>query len=635
LPSRFRVGYLQAAEDRDVPMKISLHIHDAWRKRLSSLPWLWIISISAATAIMLTPIQVSLDLFFSHPVQSMYVMRDPVAFGLEFYLFLVPTVFLITSVKHSHAMKAVVLLVLFGVIFAGLWTISSRGYIGEPFVFASDVEYITDHSRLPIDSQYRGYPGLSLFLSSFSLFTGLRLFDTIAVVSLIQIVAFVLISYVFFSKALGINSKLAGFCVLLAIQGNWSVGKSLGYIHAGSFAPWILFATLLLLLTRFESSAGSRSLILVVVLAIAISHFGTWTYTFLFLIILSFMGLFGKARKFTIGLLGISAAFQVVWQALSPTLGFSVVNTLVVTSGVTSSVTPSVSATTPSPSTAPTVLEMLSLYGRQALDRLSLVSETTNLAPNRNPVWVTLSIVFWLIVTAYGCYLGVVSLRRRLRSPLVQRIETAGIVSATVLAASLLFTLRFGDALFRPLTYVALFTSPVILRRLFSTKVSSRRYLSGALAIAFVFLSLPTFLAYNKDISLMPYSSQEQSLGNFVASSYPSGRDILRVFGITGTWPYLRYYVLTSSRNLPNDFLAIEGMRTANETNLWLQENYLVDRFENSSGILVFSALWRVPFELYLGISPECRPEWELLKTRLMSHTVIFSDGFQNILWQS
>jgi hypothetical protein len=155
------------------------------------------------------------------------------------------------------------------------------------------------------------------------------------------------------------------------------------------------------------------------------------------------------------------------------------------------------------------------------------------------------------------------------------------------------------------------------------------------MVFAFLFLSLPTFLAYNKDISLLPYSIQEQSVGNFLASSYPSGQGILRVFGITGTWPYLRYYVLTSSRNLPNDFLAIEGMRTANETDLWLQENHLVDRFEKSSGILVFSALWRVPFELYLGISPESRPEWELLKTRLMSHTVVFSDGSQSILWQS
>jgi hypothetical protein len=560
---------------------------------------LWVLLVLLGLILMSTPTEIRLDYFFKYPVQSVYVFKDFFQFAIMWHL-LFGIALLFILARRMKDFGKVAALSIFGLVFAGFWALSTRGYIAEPFAFGSDVKYILETGRLANQLYYGGYPGISLLISCVSQLIGFQIFDTLTFLSLFQIFGFVLITFVLFKGTLG-EPRLASFAVLLAMLGDIGIGDRLGFLHPGALSPFVLFPTLLLLLQIRRSSQLKLNplLLSIILVAITIVHFMTSIFVVLSMLGFYIVGKLSKENLVDSRILIMSAIPPLAWQMYGIGTGFS----------------PFILA-----------IQGFQQFTSEFALKLTLTVNTTSYAPARIPLWVTLVIDFWLFFVAFGLVLGLTSLLHVRKLDTVKKLEVGGILASVITGAIFLLSLRLGDALFRPLVYVAFFTVPITLRFLSNMGIRRKKNVSLALVTLLFFLSFPTFLAYNKDISLMCYSGENLSAGQFLESRNPASSG-LQVYSVTGRYPYIQYYLLGT---IQSNIISYENFRSLNESSLWENLNSIITNFENSGNeqsILMFSPEWRVPFQAYFGQDPTIQPEWKALTSRILGCSIIYDNG--------
>lgn len=582
---------------------------------------LWILLLLLTAAILLFPVRLK---FEYHAVESLYIFGDNLLlFAVVYCLWLASLLLLLFT--RNNEWQRVSLVSIFALVFFGFWVINapSGGY-ADGLVNMGHVRYLEQAGRIAVEHTllaYFQFPGLHLTALSLSQISGLDIFVTRPLLLLFSRILFTVMLYVLFAKSLK-NSHLASLAVLLLLQGSMMFSRT-GF-HPGVTA--ILFFTILLILlltVRGDRAPG----IAVPATVVMLISFAALTVTYIpisvfFIFVLAgiyvLQKLSGKSLvSGSIIILCLTVFFA--WEMYWATRTFT---------GMVGHVQYFIAAFT-------NPLErLLPLFGT-ATARLG---ETV-------PLWVSLTRGFWLaFIFVFGTILGIRNLFRVKRLDVTETMENGGLWGVLIFSVICILAFPSGTQGHRLLMYTPLFTVPIIMRFLSGSSRQSelsqstrfgkglsnswgwfRRHVFTLLLILFFILSFPTFLVNHSNVSTTVVHNYELSAGEFVEATYEAKplhffSDIITVYTNV-------YYVPDANFSHPWHHWDI-----ADEEELWLDINRLMDRFENSGGnsIFVLSEKFTQPFRSISVIEPT-DPRWREFVNRLSQDDKIYDNGHTQI----
>jgi hypothetical protein len=586
---------------------------------------LWTLLLAMTAVLILFPANLKYE--FSHQIiPFLYVFDSFSWFAALYYVWLaVLLVLLFTRGGGSGTdWEKASLVVIFTLIFAGYNTLLTRGLAGDAFTPAGDIKNLTEwgHFTLASAMKYHGFPGFSLLGTGVCLITGLDITDYMYFFPFFQILTFSLLLYLLFYRLLK-TPYLASLGALLVIQLDFSVATMLAEFHAGAFTPFCLLPAALLLFTygkvadnrRWSRLETTEWLCLVFLLALFISHFVTSVATVLIILGIYILQKKSGQHVVTATLTGLVLLIPVIWTLAE--------NIAVI--GYLADLFPQAVA---------------SLTSGNFISEWLLPMQTTSYVGGRSYPWMMPPLYLGpLLLVITGGILGLVMLFKTRSLDKGEVIALGGLAGIVILAIILLFLGSLQESYGRALIYIGLFTTPIILWRVYYLK-TLRKYAISLLVIIVFSLSLPAFLLNSKAVAISNYYPREIASGEFLESVYDDGSG-LHIYGIGGSVYYLTYY-------LPHAYLDVvypPDIRSNDAEYIWGKMNDYVSGigvekpelpvWVKGPSIVMFSPQWETPFRDYIGVDVKGGPEWRQLETRLAENDIIYTNSFVRIYHRS
>ena len=467
---------------------------------------LWVILIASVIDIFSIPWQYA-KVSMLTPVESLGLLGNSELFGV---LFVVAFAIALTlSFASFSKLGRICALVILALVFNNYWSLSSGGFSGELFHFASDARFIVVNGHIPYPLYYAGFPGAGLIVGQFSSILGVNPVLSTLALSICQTIAFVLISFGIM-KALTYSEVWAVIGSILLYEGDIAIGDRLGWFNPGMVAPFVFFPLAVLLLLRSKRSTFSNAILLsLLLLVLTITHFVTAAVMVVFMCSLVFLR---KSRFYFAG--GVAAIASILlfgWQLFGIGVGAGQIS----------------------------LLATLYSGAESAFQRLPAVLSTSKTAGVGLPVWYSLVTLSWTAFVMLGAVFAIgVGLNKRDGSI---GILLSGVVSSIILGLVIIPTFQFGDLIFRTFTYVGIFSVGALVS--FASRSPRSRYVPVTIAIVMIILAYPTFLSYNQGVYGSVYPAESLTSDRYIATFIDY--DITTNFyGFSIHYPSLQYYLL-------------------------------------------------------------------------------------------
>lgn len=541
---------------------------------------------------------VGLRSYFAGQVQSIAAINHPEYFAGEFLGALVIALILIlTATGRTSDFQRVIALSEYCALFFAFWTYQAHGLIGEPFNFFSDAKTVLGSGFLPQHLSYGGEPGAAEILSVFSQMLHLSLATSEVILSLIEVTMFVTLSYLLFARFLR-NKNLASLAVILVAGSNIAAATKVGEFHPANFAPFLLFPLALLVLV--QSNKPEQTLLFgILVSTISITHFLDSVFLLFLLVVANSLTIYSRKPKSSFRLVAVSVVVFLAWQVFFVNGGYFA------------------------------SLTRLATQGENFFVSLLLTANTSGYALGRSPGWIMLVLYAGWVMNGLGAVFGISRLKSlRNEGPSIT-ILVGGVLASILVAIVSMLLGSLSNAVYRTLDYITLFSIPALLLLLTGHSERVKKIGPFILVAVIIILSLPSFFAFNANISTSVYSTQH------VASSYYLSRFTVpgtQLFGVTAEFPIESYYLLgmsvrtSSSTACGPGMVGISTLRGSNET-IWMGVDCILATFQTSGGgILEFSGMWQVPFKAYLGSVPS-ETQWNTVNSELSRNPLVYTNG--------
>lgn len=572
---------------------------------------LWILLILLTAIVLLFPVHLEYEY---HAIQSTYIFGNNLPLFGVLYLVWITSLLLLLFTKggerKSH-WEGLALAGIFALVFLGFWKIIAPISPSDFILHSTTTEYISSQGSLSSHPNigYIDFPGLHILTLSIHQITGLDVFHAAAIIPVFDALLFSALLYLLFSKSLK-NPYLAVFAVLLLIQGSWVIWfcfypGSLGLVLLTAFLAWINRKE-----HAFLATWQDRLIAIILLAAVTMTHLVS-SICFFFILLGVYLG--QRLSRLGKGITQYEQEGMVGWSTLVLFLVIPLAWEIY-----------SAVATFGNLATAPSKFIADLTEGEFLLYSTSIVQ--ANLG-EVIPLWARLTRLFWLFfIFGFGGILWLRNLFRLRTLTLVESKETWEMLGIALLSIPL-FIGAGGGELVRIMVYIPFFTVPIILRFFLSFRSQLKRYAFNLLAVAFLILSFPTFLAYNNEVSTNAHYSYEFSAASFVHSVYGSGAN-LSVFSVgEGNYPIRRFVLDAYYRHAGSAFTALES-----EDEAWQGIDKVVTAYENPrrQSILIFSERAKTPYQHIMGIDPN-HPKWEELEHRLQGGSKIYDNGHVQI----
>jgi hypothetical protein len=562
---------------------------------------LWILLLLLTSLIFLYPT----DLHYRYaPIDSIYVFSNLPLFGALYYVWfaLILILLLFPSGKQgSRDWENVGLLAIFTLVFSGIWVTLTHGYYGEVFNYATPMKFALAESRMPSYIPYFGYiefPGLHLLGAATVQITGLRIFDTITLLLLLQSVLLFTLSYLLFKNSFN-DTRLASIATLIVITGSLDIARILPIFHARGLA--LIFLAAFLLTVSKEKPVFNKSpelilLSLIILLATIVTHAVT---SFVFLLI--FLGMylvqrFAKSNLVSISLLTLSLVFFFTYQMYLSVHAFGNLSNLA-------------------------TIGVKNVFGGEFLSAWTAQVISKNVAGSW-PLWAAITRYFWGVVVLFGAILGLRNLLRIKRVPSVEVKEAGGLVGAGSFTVMTSLLSGGAEAIGRFLYYIPFFAVPAVLRFVSGLGGSRLKRLPLAILAVLLFaLSFPTFLVHHNLVSTATYYPSEVNSLQFIGSQ----ADETEAFVNEQNATMVNYYLPYARPNV----VYFYGVPAVTEE-AWLKEinNWVMGFKRSDDAWLIFSERCQNILRHQFGTDPTTTPQWREMMDRLDEENLIYSNGF-------
>lgn len=573
--------------------------------RLRVAAWVAVIGLSAIILAFPTAVEPT-----DSPVQSITIFENLPAFIALYYGWLSAVFFLLFSrpARSGLDWERMSLTVIFAVVFVGFWaTRTPEVYPKLDGIWNAAVlrVIVRDGSvQPPFDLFYEQFPGMHFMAASTVSITGLGIFPSVTIMTVFQVMVMAALLYLLASWSLG-NGVASTVAVLLMISANPAIILWANF-WSGGFATNLLIL-LVAMLYRFGSFAPPegvawRAVAILVIGVIAFTHLGT---ALILLSIGTMAYLLGRYRS-QVAVSGwavaLSALLPITWLIYSATGAFG-------------------------------ELTELAANFSENLDEflyypLLYVKGTTGASL---PIWVALLQYYWKIVTlAAGGLLGLWGLFRFSQLTRTEKVAIGGLLGLSLFFAAV-SPFRGGSYLVRIEVYALIFTVPLLA----SFIGRLERHLSYAclafLAVSLFVLSLPTFLAFNKNFADQTYYRAELAMGDFLEKNLDADQAGLRIYNdVHVLVPY----------HLPRieivNILGLGDPGTAQSAEeVWqsyrrLSASFLASSPKNGQAYWLSSLRGRFLYRYLQGID-SADPRWDSIETTLGTRSMIYSNGFAQL----
>jgi hypothetical protein len=547
------------------------------------------------------------------PVESIYVFQNLPLFGVLYYIWfalILVLLFFPGGKQGSRDWENVALVVIFTLVFSGIWQSLSHGKFGsDTFVHAGTVKFSLPKGHLfyPFSTGPIELPTIALLGLAVNQIAGLQIFDMVTLIVLFQILLFPILFYVLFGNLLK-DGRLASIATLMTVGGNILYADFLPQFHPRIFV--MLFVVLFLALLAKDKPAMSRSsphtlLSIILVAAITVTHTVSPLVLFLILSGIYLVQRLSKANLITLPLVIFSFVFYYSY-------GIYIAKGL---SGYVVSQIP---------------LMWANLLKGQFLSALGGVAITNNVGVSI-PLWANIAIIFWLLLMVLGGLLGFRNLLRLRRLNQAQQMEIGALIGVAIFMIIDLLPFGMMDVLFRVFFFLPLFTVPILLRSLSSLRAHARRLALAVLIVLIFVLSFPSFLALNDNVSSASFLPTEVSPAEFVGANYKETRG-LAIVTSQASISLTPYYVPDISSFVIFPFGPFGPFGPFPELDeFYRQMDGMVKTFkdndEASISLFIFSPRYAFDIQTYYGTDPTTDPRWQKAFSQLAQANMIYNNG--------
>jgi hypothetical protein len=435
------------------------------------------------------------------PVESIYVFHNLPLFGVLYYgwfALILVLLFLPGSNRESWNWENVALLIIFALVFSGIWVNLSRGYYHcDTWAYAGRIQNSLQKGYL--DDILTGgpveFPILVLLGCEMSQILGLNIFNTIMVILLVQILLFAILWYSVFVNLLN-DGRLASFATLMVLSANL-ICDFAPQFHPRIFVMLYLI-TCLVLITKdkpvITKSASHNLLFLILLMALIMTHL---INSYVFLLILLGIYLVQKVSKSNI------ISLQLIILTLMGILAYGLFFSPSLTNHTFGHFT---------------LIWETFLHG-SFFDPFSMIGISNNIGQVM-PLWANITIIFWLLIMGLGGILGIRNLLRIRRVNGARQIEVGGLVGTTIFACMAFLSQGLAEASWRFFFFLMPFTTSIVFSFLSTFKARIQRIILVASIILVFIISFPTFLAHNDNVGMHIFLPTETSPEIFLGTHY-------------------------------------------------------------------------------------------------------------------
>jgi hypothetical protein len=534
-----------------------------------------------------------------HPVQPLHIFHAPLLFAALYCLWLL--VLFVLMLSRGQHLEKLVLVGLFALVFEGYWVVTSAGsYPRQDGVWnAGIVRAIVDTGRLEFTAEdlhpYIAFPGTHILTSFLSEVSGLNIVDSVTLVVLFLILTYAGVAYWLMSSILR-TSCLSGLGAVLLLEGNLQAATELPQFAPRNMGIILMAAFVALLYTA--GRRGSRGLTFKLAGALLLG---------------------GLAMTHLISALAVAAILSVMYlsrerlselrvSASAPALAL---------------VMPAAWLVYPGTRTLEGVVSIARWsFEADPLSGMSFLWSTKLAAAV--PLWVTSVQTFWLAALAVPVLLALSPLFYRGRLDHLDRTHLAGLLGVLTLIGAIAVAAPAGAEVARFLAYALFFTIPLALKFLvYQGRPWGSVLLACVVLVAFA-LSLPTFLADNRNENLHRLYASDEAGAQFLGSMYGDGKGHT-VFAWENTG--LEYDLYRAELNEEVEFLHM-GSRSPNVDWLWEALEGLARRFDDAPPRSTFVYSRRLPtnFVGTWGVDPS-DPNWGRFRIQLEQHNRYYDNG--------
>lgn len=576
--------------------------------------FVWISEVVLTCAIMLYPTHLRYEY---HLVQSTYIFDNLPLFAVIFIVWLGLLLLLLFTIKGNTKgnWEGLAVVVIFTLVFLGFWGILAPERQPDGIWNLSTAGYILSSGTISshVNVGYLDFPGIHILTATLSQVTGFSILHSATVLLIVFSLLLAVMLYLLFSKTTE-DPRLAGFAVLLAIQGNWT--QSLFAFFWPRYIGLIFLAVFLVLLNRKTNSVlgaqQDRIAMIILLGAVTVSYFVT-SLTFFFILLGIYLVLWVSRPRFRAG--------EIVMSSPGTTVDWSII--------VICLIVPIVWETY----YAINFLSGIALWVPNFLEDLSggkLFSKVFQVASvnlgEAVPLWAKMTRLFWLFfIYGFGFILALVSLFRLRKLDSAQKVAIGGLIGVMIVGIIGLLISPGGVEGQRMLMYAPLFLLPLLIWYFSKLKERVRNYAFILIPLIFFALSFPTFLAHNNRINTDAYYPYDYASGEFMESRFGSGKG-LNIFSLGDTTLPIIYAGVRDS----NYYGTWEIIK--NETDMWQQIDSLTTNWGNTQGqhnMFILSQRGMGCFELW-GVKL-ADPRWSQLEQSLLNDNRIYDSSYVRI----
>jgi hypothetical protein len=238
------------------------------------------------------------------------------------------------------------------------------------------------------------------------------------------------------------------------------------------------------------------------------------------------------------------------------------------------------------------------------------------------PLWASEITLFWQIILVLPIFLGpVIFLMKKFERNWVEKLLVCSMFG--IIAFIAIFFLAGGGASLISLAFAPFLTVPFIIvllinlgSRFQATRGRFMRTISLTLVVALLILTLPSFLAYNRNQALYTYHKTDLQGFKFLESTTTSSNPNVFI-PYSNQLPYI----------LPSPVVTFDPSSVSTPTQLWNTWAHMLASFSaQKSDLFLFSPREVTPWQAFLGVSPS-DVNWIGIQYSLASHDLVFQNG--------
>jgi len=552
---------------------------------------LWIILLILTFTLMFYPICLSDQYQLYEPIN---VFPNLGLFVSLYYAWMPLLMLLLLTSSTSGMISAemAVLVIMFSLVFWGIWPLATPYGQNEELLFLRHVKSIEQSGRIIMGDPtltYNDWPGL-LLLATFTLnISGLSRISVRTVVMLLNAFLIPFMLFLSYRRLPRIEMYIASLAVVLLVESNPHLSISF-FFRPENALGILLFLAIFFLLSRsrdvFPASRREIVMSLTLFLALVATHFIS---SLIFLVVLTTIYLLYKRTETNIvrfSFVLVAILIVMAWVLYKCFFGFNIVTEILKASIRT------------------TFVEKKTFFYLFSLTSANLGEQV--------PWWARATRTFWLVfVYIGGGVLAILNLVRFRKLSSNERLYTSVCLAIILSAVALSLAETRGTQVVRYIEFGGFFLAPTILlflRRLRRYRGVVVLFLAGLL-VAF---SFPSFLVYHSRISQSTYYSSDFTALDYVSSFHSEPWNATSLY-VGGRESYFYFYYVPEANVIVRSTWEVEVGGSQFHWKLltefvdsFMKERYLSRTFV----ILQFSRNWMTG-EMHGGLFPPGHPKWK------------------------